>query len=49
MGVRRLHDTGRSGKALFWLLLPFVGAIILLVYLVGDSQSGPNQYGDPVK
>ncbi|OXE35211.1 MAG: hypothetical protein CGW95_15300, partial [Phenylobacterium zucineum] len=49
VATRRLHDTGRSGKTLLWLLLPFVGAIIVLVYLVGDSQPGPNQYGDPVK
>lgn len=43
--VRRLHDTGRSGWNWFFVLIPFVGAIILLVFLVqgsdGDNQSGP--------
>lgn len=43
--VRRLHDTGRSG---WWLLIgfiPFIGGIIVLVFLVGDSESGDNAYG----
>ena len=45
VAVRRLHDTGRSG---WWILIgfiPFVGAIILLVFMVLDSQSEANQYG----
>lgn len=44
VGVRRLHDTGRSG---LWLLLgfiPIVGAIVLLVFMCQDSQDD-NQYG----
>ncbi len=49
IGARRLHDTGRSGKNLWWLLLPIVGWIILVVYLVEDSKPGANEYGDPVK
>ena len=49
IGARRLHDTGRSGKNLFWLLLIVVGWIILLVYLLEDSKPGTNDYGDPVK
>ena len=49
IGSRRLHDTGRSGKNLFWLLLPIVGWIILLVYVLEESKSDANQYGAPVK
>jgi uncharacterized membrane protein YhaH (DUF805 family) len=49
IGARRLHDTGRSGKNLFWLLLLVVGWIILLVYLLEDSKPGTNEYGNPVK
>ena len=43
--ARRLHDTGRSGW--WWLiaLIPFVGAIILLVFLAEDSEPQGNQYG----
>ena len=35
--TRRLHDTGRSGLNLFWLLLPIAGWIVILVYVCGDS------------
>lgn len=43
--VRRLHDTNRSGW--WWLIsfIPLIGAIILIVFLAQDSQSGENQYG----
>jgi uncharacterized membrane protein YhaH (DUF805 family) len=45
VGVRRLHDTGRSGYYLLFSLIPIVGAILLIVYLAEDSKPGPNQYG----
>ncbi|UOE43494.1 DUF805 domain-containing protein [Agromyces larvae] len=35
---RRLHDTNRSGGFFFLSLIPFVGSIILLVFLVLDSD-----------
>jgi uncharacterized membrane protein YhaH (DUF805 family) len=43
--VRRLHDTGRSG---WWILIsfvPFVGSVILLVFMCLDSEPGPNLHG----
>ena len=43
--VRRLHDTGRSGWWYFISLVPFVGGIVLLVFLCTDSQPGDNLYG----
>jgi uncharacterized membrane protein YhaH (DUF805 family) len=43
--VRRLHDTGRSGGWWFIVLIPIVGAIILIVFCAQDGQPGPNQYG----
>jgi len=43
--VRRLHDIGKSGWWFFISLIPFIGAIWLLVLLVTDSQPGENQYG----
>lgn len=45
LGVRRLHDTGRSGWNLCWAFLPIIGTIILIVYLCQDSQMFDNQYG----
>ena len=43
--VRRLHDTDHSGWWLFIALIPILGAIILLVFMVRDGQAGTNQYG----
>jgi len=43
--VRRLHDTGKSGAYIFIALIPFVGGIILLVWLATRGQPGTNQYG----
>lgn len=37
-GVRRLHDTGKSGAFILFGLIPFVGGIILLVFFVMDSS-----------
>ncbi|MDR1816732.1 MAG: DUF805 domain-containing protein [Puniceicoccales bacterium] len=45
VSVRRLHDTGRSGWNLLWMLLPIIGYIVLFVFTVLDSQPGPNKYG----
>ena len=45
--VRRLHDTDRSGWW-FWIsLIPWIGAIILLVFLASEGTRGYNQYGPP--
>ena len=38
VGIRRMHDSGRSG---WWLLVPLVN----LVFLCQDSQPGENEYG----
>jgi uncharacterized membrane protein YhaH (DUF805 family) len=43
--VRRLHDTGRSGWWYWIALIPFVGGIILLVF-VCSASTGSNQYGN---
>ena len=45
VGVRRLHDVGRSGWWLLIGLIPLVGAIVLIVFCASPSQPGPNQYG----
>lgn len=43
--VRRLHDTGRSGWWSFIALIPLIGWIVLLLYMVEDSNPGQNRYG----
>lgn len=45
--ARRLHDTGRSGWWQLLIIIPIVGFLVLLFFLVQDSE-GDNQYGpDP--
>ena len=43
--VRRLHDIGRSGWWIFISLIPAIGAIILLIFMVLESKPGENKYG----
>jgi uncharacterized membrane protein YhaH (DUF805 family) len=45
VGVRRLHDTDRSGWWLLIGLVPLIGAIVLIVFMVLDSSPGQNEYG----
>jgi uncharacterized membrane protein YhaH (DUF805 family) len=45
--VRRLHDTGRSGWWLFIVFVPLIGAIILFVFMLLDSQREANGWGAP--
>ena len=44
IATRRLHDTGRSGWWQLIGLIPLLGIIILIIFLVQDSH-GENQYG----
>ncbi|MDH4322283.1 MAG: DUF805 domain-containing protein [Desulfobulbaceae bacterium] len=43
--VRRLHDTGRSGWWVLVGLIPLLGVVVLLVFMVRDGAPGENQYG----
>jgi uncharacterized membrane protein YhaH (DUF805 family) len=43
--VRRLHDTDHSG---WWFLIgfiPFVGTVVMLIFLCTESEPGENRYG----
>jgi uncharacterized membrane protein YhaH (DUF805 family) len=49
MGVRRLHDTDRSGW--WWLLsfIPLIGIIVLIVFWCSEGTRGPHRFGpDPL-
>jgi uncharacterized membrane protein YhaH (DUF805 family) len=45
VAIRRLHDTDKSGWLLLIGLVPFIGAIILIVFYAMEGTNGPNQYG----
>ena len=45
VGVRRLHDTSRSGWWLLIAFLPIIGPLVLIIFFVRDSVEGDNDYG----
>ncbi|WP_323100212.1 DUF805 domain-containing protein [Intrasporangium sp. YIM S08009] len=49
VGVRRLHDTNRSGWWILIGLIPIVGAIVLIVFYATEGNRGANQYGEDPK
>ncbi|WP_040482134.1 DUF805 domain-containing protein [Luminiphilus syltensis] len=49
VGVRRLHDTDRSGWWLLIGLIPIVGVIVLIVFFVQDSSANGNRFGENPK
>jgi uncharacterized membrane protein YhaH (DUF805 family) len=46
-GVRRLHDTSRSGWWILIGLIPIIGWILLIYWDVQPGQPESNQYGPP--
>ena len=49
LSVRRLHDIGKSGWYYLLILIPIVGAIVLIVWWCQDGKIGRNQYGEDPK
>lgn len=48
VAARRLHDTDKSFAWILIALVPFVGGIVLLVFMCLPGTPGPNKYGtDP--
>jgi uncharacterized membrane protein YhaH (DUF805 family) len=45
VGVRRMHDTDKSGWLLLLGFIPFIGWLIVLILLVLPSTPGPNRFG----
>ncbi|TMX44016.1 DUF805 domain-containing protein [Vibrio rotiferianus] len=43
--VRRLHDSGRTGWWALIAFVPVIGILVLLYFLIQDSEEGSNQYG----
>lgn len=47
--IRRLHDTGKSSEHLFFVLIPFIGPIILFALLCKKGEPKANQYGEALR
>lgn len=45
VGIRRLHDTGRTGWWLLIGLVPVLGFLALLYFFVQPSSEGENRFG----
>ena len=46
VSVRRLHDRDKSGYNMFFVFLPIIGWIILLMYFLQQGSKEPNKYGE---
>jgi len=46
--VRRLHDTDHSGWWLFIQLVPVIGGLWFLYFMVISGTPGPNRFGDGI-
>lgn len=47
-GVRRLHDTGKTGWLMLLSFIPF-GSLVLLYFMVIDGDQGSNEHGPSPK
>jgi uncharacterized membrane protein YhaH (DUF805 family) len=45
VNTRRLHDTGKSGWLQLLFIIPLVGLILWIIWMVKDSDLSGNQYG----
>lgn len=47
VGIRRMHDIGKSGWMLLLFFIPFVNFILVIMWFIVDAgQPHANQYGD---
>ncbi len=46
VGIRRLHDTDRSGWWLLLSLIPVIGSIAVLVFLCMEGSPSSNKFGE---
>jgi uncharacterized membrane protein YhaH (DUF805 family) len=45
VSIRRLHDIGKTGWWYLIVVVPLLGALVVLYFFVQPSQPGSNQYG----
>ncbi|KUK79417.1 MAG: Uncharacterized protein XD95_0401 [Microgenomates bacterium 39_7] len=47
VGVRRLHDIGKSGWMMLISLIPLIGIFWLIILMATSGDEGENEYGMP--
>lgn len=45
--TRRMHDVGRSGLTWLFVLIPFIGLLLLFRWTTKDGDMEANRYGEP--
>lgn len=45
--IRRFHDQDRSGWFVLLGLIPFIGGIIILIFMILPGTPGDNRFGPP--
>jgi len=43
--IRRFHDLGKSGWFILLGLIPFIGGLVIIYFMVQPSMAGENEYG----
>ena len=49
VSIRRLHDTNRSGWWFLINLVPLVGMLVYLYFMVSEGERGANRFGEDPK
>lgn len=49
VSFRRLHDSGRTAWWLLLFLIPILGHLVLLIFMILDGTPGANRFGDDPK
>ena len=49
VAIRRLHDTNRSGWWFLINLVPLVGMLVYLYFMVSEGERGANRFGEDPK
>lgn len=47
-GVRRLHDSGKTGWLMLVMFIPAIGTLVFLYFMALPGDEGANEFGGPV-
>ena len=46
-GARRLHDSGKTGWWQLFVLIPFAGWLVLIIFFLLRGEPNENRFGPP--